>query len=336
MQLHECGRPPTNHNSHTLMLRSFLIYLSQADWARRFIMSLGVSRRMARRFVAGDELSDALHAVRKLNNDGLLSTLDLLGEHTADAAAANASTARIIEAVQQIAESGVRSGVSIKLTQLGLKLDLALAESNLRQILQAANERQVFVRIDMEDSPWVDTTLTLYRKMRAEGLDNVGVVIQSYLYRSEADVLALIAEGARVRVVKGAYMEPAERAFPEKADVDAAYDRLADLLLHAGHSLPAVSGAAGPWPPMLAVASQDPQRIEFAKRHAAELGIPKEQVEFQMLFGIRRDLQQALAAEGYPVRIYVPYGREWYPYFMRRLAERPANLWFFLTNLVRR
>ncbi|UYN90130.1 MAG: proline dehydrogenase family protein [Anaerolineales bacterium] len=318
------------------MLRSFLIYLSQADWARRLIMSLGVSRRMARRFVAGDELSDALHAVRRLNNDGMLATLDLLGEHTADAAAANASTARIIEAVQQIAESGVRSGVSIKLTQLGLKLDLALVESNLRQILQAASERQVFVRIDMEDSPWVDTTLTLYRKMRAEGLHNVGVVIQSYLYRSEADVLALIAEGARIRVVKGAYMEPADRAFPDKADVDAAYDRLADLLLHAGHSVLAAEGVAGPWPPMLAVASQDLARIQFAKQHAAELGIPKTQVEFQMLFGIRRDLQQALAAEGYPVRIYVPYGREWYPYFMRRLAERPANLWFFLTNLVRR
>ncbi|MCW5874204.1 MAG: proline dehydrogenase family protein [Anaerolineales bacterium] len=318
------------------MLRSFLIYLSQAAWAKRLIMSLGAARRMARRFVAGDSLSDALHAVRKLNAEGMFATLDLLGEHTADAADANASTAKIIHAIQQIAESEVRSGVSIKLTQLGLKLDLALVEGNLRQIVQAAKEHQIFVRIDMEDSPWVDTTLGLYRTLRAEGLDNVGVVIQSYLYRSEADVLALIAEDARIRVVKGAYMEPAERAFPEKADVDAAYDRLADLLLHAGHHLPAASGAGGPWPPMLAVASQDPKRIEFAKKHAAELGIPKEQVEFQMLYGIRRDLQVALAREGYPVRIYVPYGREWYPYFMRRLAERPANLWFFLSNLVRR
>lgn len=318
------------------MLRSFLIYLSQAAWAKRLIMSLGVARRMARRFVAGDSLSDALHAVRKLNADGMLATLDLLGEHTADAADANASTAKIIQAVEQIAESEVRSGVSIKLTQLGLKLDLALVESNLRQILQAAQAHQIFVRIDMEDSPWVDTTLNLYRTMRAEGFDNVGVVIQSYLYRSEADVLALIGEGARIRVVKGAYMEPADRAFPEKADVDAAYDRLADLLLHAGHALAPVSGAGGPWPPMLAVASQDAKRIDFAKQHANELGIPKAQVEFQMLFGIRRDLQQALAREGYPVRIYVPYGREWYPYFMRRLAERPANMWFFLTNLVRR
>lgn len=299
-------------------------------------MSLGAARRMARRFVAGDTLADALHAVRKLNDEGMLATLDLLGEHTADAADANASTAKIIQAIEQIAESGVHSGVSIKLTQLGLKLDLTLTENNLRQILQAASQRQIFVRIDMEDSPWVDTTLGLYRKLRTEGLDNVGVVIQSYLYRSEADVLALITEGARIRVVKGAYMEPPERAFPEKADVDAAYDRLADLLLHAGHSLPAMSGVAGPWPPMLAVASQDPKRIECAKKHAVELGIPKAQVEFQMLFGIRRDLQQRLAAEGYPVRIYVPYGRQWYPYFMRRLAERPANLWFFLTNLVRR
>lgn len=318
------------------MLRSFLIYLSQADWARRLIMSLGVSRRMARRFVAGDTLADALHAVRKLNTDGMLVTLDLLGEHTADATDANASTAKIIQAIEQIAESGVRSGVSLKLTQLGLKLDMALVESNLRQILQAAKAHQIFVRIDMEDSPWVDTTLNLYRMMRAEGFDNVGVVIQSYLYRSEVDVLALIGEGARIRVVKGAYMEPADRAFPAKADVDAAYDRLADLLLHAGHAVPAGDGAGGPWPPMLAVASQDAKRIEFAKQHANELGLPKSQVEFQMLFGIRRDLQQTLADEGYPVRIYVPYGRQWYPYFMRRLAERPANLWFLLSNLVRR
>lgn len=318
------------------MLRSFLIYLSQAAWAKRFTMRLGVARRMARRFVAGDELGDALHAVRKLNSEGMLATLDLLGEHTADAAAAQASTARIIETITQIAESGVHSGVSIKLTQLGLKLDVALAEENLSQIVQAASERQVFVRIDMEDTPWVDITLGLYRGLRAAGYTNLGVVIQAYLYRSEADVHALIAEGARVRVVKGAYMEPADRAFPRKADVDAAYDRLADLLLHAGQHLPPAGGPAGPWPPMLAVASQDPQRIAYAKQHAAELGVPKAQVEFQMLYGIRRDLQQSLAAEGYPVRIYVPYGREWYPYFMRRLAERPANLWFFLANLVRR
>ena len=323
------------------MLRSLLIYLSQAVWAKRLIMNLGVARRAARRFVAGESLHQAVQAVRALNDAGMLATLDLLGEHTADAAAARASAAQIIEVVNQIVESGVRSGVSIKLTQIGLKLDQTLAEENLREILRAAQDPGVFVRIDMEDSDWVDITLGLYRKMRAEGLQNVGVVIQSYLYRSEADVLALLAEGARsqsvrIRMVKGAYMEPPERAFPEKADVDAAYDRLADLMLHASLAAPPAGGEAGPWPPIAAIASQDARRIEFARTHAAELGMAKEQVEFQMLYGIRRDLQQQLVADGYPVRIYVPFGREWYPYFMRRLAERPANLWFFLSNLVRR
>jgi proline dehydrogenase len=318
------------------MLRSFLIYLSQAAWAKRLIMRLGVARRMARRFVAGETLAEALQAVRRLNAAGMLATLDLLGEHTADAAAARASTGRIIEVVAGIAEAGLRSGVSIKLTQIGLKLDLALADQNLQDILQAAAERGVFVRIDMEDSPWVDTTLSLYRKMRAAGFENVGVVIQSYLYRSEGDVLALLQEDARMRLVKGAYMEPPDRAFPRKADVDAAYDRLADLMLHASLHVPPRGGAAGPWPPLAAIASQDSNRTDFASKHAEEIGLPKEQVEFQMLYGIRRDLQEQLAAAGYPVRIYVPFGSEWYPYFMRRLAERPANLWFFLSNLVRR
>lgn len=316
------------------MMRSFLIYLSQAAWAKRLTMSLGFARRAARRFVAGETLDEALAAVHTLNAAGMLATLDLLGEHNANAADAIASADKIVAAVQQIAASGVRSGISIKLTQIGLKLDEKLCEQNLRRLLQTAKDAGLFVRIDMEDSNCVDKTLTLYRLMRSEGFDNVGVVIQAYLYRSEADVHALLQQGARIRMVKGAYMEPADRAFPLKADVDTAFDRLTDLMLHASLAAPASTGPA--WPPVAAIASHDAKRVDFARQHAEEIGVPKERVEFQMLYGIRRDLQEQLAAAGYPVRIYVPYGSEWYPYFMRRLAERPANLWFFLSNLVKR
>lgn len=316
------------------MMRSFLIYLSQAAWAKRLMMSLGFARRAARRFVAGETLDEALAAVRKLNAAGMLATLDLLGEHNADAAAATASADKIIQAIRQIAASGVRSGISIKLTQIGLKLDEKLCEQNLRRLLQAAAESNLFVRIDMEDSNCVDKTLALYGQMRSEGLNNVGVVIQAYLYRSEADVHALLGQAARIRMVKGAYMEPPDRAYPTKADVDAAFDRLVDLMLHASLAAPATAGPA--WPPIAAIASHDAKRVDFARKHAAEIGLAKERVEFQMLYGIRRDLQEQLAVDGYPVRIYVPYGSEWYPYFMRRLAERPANLWFFLSNLIKR
>jgi proline dehydrogenase len=316
------------------MMRSFLIYLSQAAWAKRLVTSFGFARRAARRFVAGETLDEALAAVRKLNAAGMLVTLDLLGEHTADAAAANAAADKIIAALQQIAISGVQAGMSIKLTQIGMKLDLKVCEANVRRILQAAADANLFIRVDMEDSNCVDKTLTLYRQMRSEGFDNVGVVIQAYLYRSEADVHALLGQGARIRMVKGAYMEPPDRAYPKKADVDAAFDRLADLMLHASLAAPAAAGPA--WPPVAAIASHDARRVEFARKHAAEIGLPKERVEFQMLYGIRRDLQDEVSAAGYPVRIYVPFGSEWYPYFMRRLAERPANLWFFLSNLFKR
>jgi proline dehydrogenase len=317
------------------MLRNLLIYLSQAGWARRLVMRLGFARRTARRFVAGETVEEALQAVKQLNAEGLLATLDLLGEHTADAAAARESALQIRALLKHIAESQVRAGISIKLTQIGLKLDENICRQNLTEILQDAQRQNLFVRIDMEDSAVVDVTLNLVRQMRAAGFTNVGVVIQSYLYRSEDDVNRLLAEGARIRLVKGAYMEPPERAYPQKADVDAAFDRLADAMLHASLTAAAMDTHAGAWPPMAAIASHDNRRVDFAKVHAAEIGLPKERLEFQMLFGIRRDLQRHLQIAGYPVRIYVPFGREWYPYFMRRLAERPANLWFFLSNLFR-
>lgn len=317
-------------------MRSFLIYLSQAAWARRLVMRLGFARRAARRFVAGESLEEALAAVSELNANGMLATLDLLGEHTDDVAAADGSTRQILDVLTHISESGARTSLSIKLTQIGLKLDEKLCEQNLRLIISSAQGLGLFVRIDMEDSNCVDVTLRLYRQMRAEGFENLGVVIQSYLYRSEADVHVLLQQGARIRLVKGAYMELADRAFPKKADADEAFDRLADLLLHASLGAAAAPQGAKAWPPIAAIASHDARRVEFAKRHAGEIGLLNNAIEFQMLYGIRRDLQRQLVEAGYPVRIYVPFGKEWYPYFMRRLAERPANLWFFLSNLIKR
>ncbi len=317
------------------MLRAFLIYLSQADWARRIVMRFSLARRTALRFVAGETLDEALAAVADLNAAGMLVTLDLLGEHTHNAEVATQATDRICETLDAIAASHANSTLSIKLTQIGLKLDPDLCAANLQRIVETAQRHGNFVRIDMEDSPVTDITLDLLRRMRDQGFNNVGAVIQSYLYRSDEDVAALLKEGIRIRMVKGAYMEPQDVAYPKKEDVDASFDRLTAAMLEAslGWSADAPPGAG--WPPLAAVGSHDEARIDFAKATAADLGLPKSAVEIQMLYGIRRELQSQLVAEGYPVRIYVPFGTEWYPYFMRRLAERPANLWFFLSNLFR-
>ncbi|MCW5876879.1 MAG: proline dehydrogenase family protein [Anaerolineales bacterium] len=317
------------------MIRNFLIYLSQAGWARRLVMALPFARRAARRFVAGDTVEAALYSVGQLNQAGLDATLDLLGEHTADEAAANEARLQIQQLLTRLSQSGLRSGISIKLTQIGLKLDEALCARNLKSILETASTHGLFVRIDMEESACVDATLRLYRGMRAEGFDNVGVVIQAMLYRSDADVMELLAEGARIRLVKGAYMEPPQVAYPHKADVDAAFDRLADLMLHESFA-EIRRGANGDWPPVAAIATHDEARIRYVREHAELIGLPKSQFEFQMLYGIRSELQRQLVAEGYQVRVYVPFGQQWYPYFMRRLAERPANVWFLLSNLFKR
>ena len=318
------------------MLRSFLIYLSKAAWARRLVMALPFSRRMAMRFVAGETIEAAFQAVSELNRNGMLATLDLLGEHTNDSAAANEARLQIQQLLTRLAQSGLRSNVSIKLTQIGLRLDEAMCAQHLKAILDAAGAHGLFVRIDMEESACVDATLRLYRQMYAAGYVNVGVVIQSALYRSDSDVLALLDEEARIRLVKGAYLEPPQVAYADKKAVDKAFDQLADLMLHASHTPQLERGRDGAWPPIAAIGTHDDKRVEFVKRHAEEIGLGKEYYEFQMLYGIRRELQNQLVKEGYAVRIYVPFGREWYPYFMRRLAERPANLWFFLANLVRR
>lgn len=320
------------------MLRSFFIYLSKAAWARNMVMGWNVSRRAASRFVSGETLDDAIRAVRVLNDKGINATLDHLGEHTTNPQEAIRATDDIIEIFETIDKAGVRSNVSIKLSQIGMALDVELCARNLERILLVSKQHRTFLRIDMEDSPWVDTTLELFAQARMEcGCENVGVVIQSYLYRSVGDVEQLVREKARVRLCKGAYKEPPEIAFPKKADVDANFDKLTEMLVEGALAAgcPELS-QDGKLPPIPAIASHDEKRIAFARHYAADKGLPKNAIEFQMLYGIRRELQESLAREGYPVRVYVPFGQEWYPYYTRRLAERPANVWFFISNFFKR
>lgn len=318
------------------MFRSFFIYLSKAAWARKIVTGWSFAWKMASRFVSGDKLEHAILAIKGLNAAGINATLDHLGEHTSTAEASRQATSDIIQALEAIQVSGVRANMSIKLTQIGLKIDQELCADNLREILARAKELNNFVRVDMEDSPVTQVTLDLLFQMRREGFDNVGLVIQSYLYRSEEDICNLIRNGVPVRLCKGAYKEPAEVAFPKKSDVDANYDRLADLLMKGALEQGAQSiSADGRFPPLTSLATHDEKRIAHAKAYAESIKLPKNALEFQMLYGIRRDLQEQAAKEGYPVRVYVPYGTEWYPYYMRRLAERPANVWFFISNFFR-
>ncbi|HEX8990801.1 MAG TPA: proline dehydrogenase family protein [Anaerolineales bacterium] len=319
------------------MLRSFLIYLSKAAWAQNIVTGWSFAWRFASRFVSGTKVDDAIRAIRELNAKGINVTLDHLGEHTSRPEEASEATAAIISTLDEIKVSGVCANVSIKLTQIGLGLDESVCAQNLERILTRAKENGNFVRIDMEDTPYTDKTINLYCQMRQKGYDNTGVVLQSYLYRSEADARKLLADHTPIRLVKGAYQEPADKAFPRKADVDANYDLLAKIIMDSALAAdsPRVHGA-GCFPPIPALGTHDEKRIEFAKNYAEKIGLPKDAYEFQMLYGIRRDLQEQLVRDGYQVRVYVPFGTHWYPYFMRRLAERPANIWFFVSNFFRK
>ena len=318
------------------MLRSFFIYLSKAGWARKIVTGWSVAWRMASRFIAGETLEEAINVIKALNAKGINATLDHLGEHTTNPQEAEKATNDIIQALDAIQASGVRANVSIKLTQIGLALDTELCKANLVRIAKHAQTLNNFVRVDMEDSPVTQITLDLMRAARAEA-HNVGIVIQSYLFRSAEDVAGLMEDGIPVRLCKGAYLEPASVAFPKKADVDANYDRLVDALYQGSlaHGQPRLS-ADGRFPPIPGLATHDEKRIVYARQAAAKLNLAKDALEFQMLNGIRRDLQENLVKQSYPVRVYVPYGTEWYPYFMRRLAERPANVWFFIAIFFRR
>ncbi len=301
------------------MLRAGLLALSRSRRLQHLALHTPFLQKAARRFVAGERLDEALAAVRRLNAAGLAATLDFLGEGVTTPELAEASGAAYAGILEAIRAGGVESHLSLKLTQLGLDVDEGLCHRTLRRILDRA--WGMFVRIDMESSAYIERTLRLFDALRTEGYRNVGVVIQSYLRRSGQDVERLIATGARVRLVKGAYAEPASIAFPRKADVDRNFAHLAEQLL-----------ARGAYP---AIATHDERLIEHAIRFAAAHQITPDRFEFQLLYGVRRDLQATLVRRGYGVRVYVPFGEEWYPYFMRRLAERPANVWFVARSVAR-
>jgi proline dehydrogenase len=309
-------------------LHLILLYLSGAAWARNFVSSLPVAQHVSARFVAGETVDDAIDAARTMNAVGMSATMDYLGESittTADAIAAKDEILRLLDKIQ---EHGIDANVSVKLSQLGLKINQDLVLDNMRQILIRAVHNHNKVRIDMEESAVTQATLDIYRTLRdQDGFGrNVGIVIQSYLYRSKPDVQQLVEDGAWVRLCKGAYAEPQEVAFADKSDTDSNYVQLTKMMLNKNALEKGV---------YLGVATHDEAIIHSTINHIQSIAFPKDNFEFQMLYGIRRDLQESLVKDGYRMRIYIPYGTAWYPYFMRRLAERPANLWFFISNFFR-
>jgi proline dehydrogenase len=304
------------------MLRQALIYLSKQQRIFDFIRGNPLASRFASRFVAGDTLDTAVAAVRLLNAKGITATLDLLGESVSTQSEADAAVAVAITILERIAAEKPQANLSVKLTQLGFDVDPAKFAANIRSILDRAKALGIFVRIDMEGSAHTQRTLDLFEKeLHPVYGDGVGIVIQSYLRRSAADIERLVAAGAKVRLCKGAYLEPPTVAFPTKREIDASYVRLTQRLLQSGQ--------------YHGVATHDAAIVEQVKRFATEQGIGKERFEFQMLFGIRRDLQQSLRGEGYGVRVYVPFGTHWYPYFMRRLAESPSTLFFIPMSVLK-
>lgn len=308
------------------MMRPLFIYLSRQRWPRTVISRSTFMDRAKSRFVAAETIQDTIEAIRQLNLQNILATLDHLGEDVNTEADARQARDDYISALELIRTSSVASNVSLKLTQFGLDVSEGLVREMVASVIEQAAEVGVSVRIDMEGSPHTERTLAVYRDMRKR-YSNVGIVLQAYLYRTEEDIKQLVQEGiATVRLCKGAYQEPASIAFPRKSDVDANMIKLMQIMLG---DKARVRGAH------LAMATHDVKMIQATIKFAAEHGVPKDAFEFQMLYGIRRDLHQQLAAAGYKMRVYVPYGAEWYPYFMRRLAERPANVWFILSNFFR-
>jgi proline dehydrogenase len=279
------------------------------------------SGSFARRFIAGETIDEAIAAARGIEAAGMTETLDLLGESVGTMAEADAATRAYVTMFDRIVAAGIGRNISLKLTQLGLTIDRATCVDNLRRILDAAASRDFFVRVDMENSPYTQVTLDVFETIWQQGYRNAGIVLQAYLRRTAADAARMNAIGARVRLVKGAYREPRSIAFHRKADVDAAFVEVMQLLLEHGH-LPAI-------------ATHDPDMIDATRKYAAARAVPPARYEFQMLYGIRRDLQADLHNRGHGVRVYVPFGREWFPYFMRRLGERPANIGFVIRGLLR-
>lgn len=308
------------------MFRQGLLYLSGSPAAQRLVTGTPLSRRIAERFVAGDTLDDAVSAARALNQQDLSVSLDYLGESVTSREEAEAATEMAIRILERIAAEGLDANVSMKPSQLGLDIDEAFCRENVERVLRRARELgsgegEIFVRLDMESSDYTERTVALVEALWGAGFRNVGTVLQSYLYRTPDDLERLIALGSRIRLVKGAYKEPDTVAYPEKADVDRMFVQEMETLL-----------TRGTYP---AIATHDEAIIDHVRRFAWEQGIAKESFEFQMLYGIRRDLQTRLREEGYNVRVYVPFGDSWYPYLMRRLAERPANVLFIAGSIAR-
>ena len=303
-----------------MITRSALLYLSQQEGLKDFAARFTPFKKLTTRFVAGEDIEEAIAAIRQINQRGCSASFDHLNESVNDDGEAAAETKEYLTVLSRIGETGINSNVSIKLSQFGLQIDPELAYRNARTIVADAASRGNFVRVDMESSEVTQATIDIFKRLRSEfGLNDVGIVLQSYLRRTVDDARELLAIPARIRICKGAYKEGPEVAFPDKKDVDDNYVRVMQLLLSSGiyHG----------------IATHDPKMIEATIDYARRQKIGQEAFEFQMLYGIRRDLQEKLAREGYNVRVYVPYGKHWYPYFMRRLAERPANIWFVMKNL---
>ena len=305
------------------LLRSLFIALSHHRTLRRFCEASSLGVKLSSRFVAGREIADAIRVAEDVNRQGIAVTIDSLGESVTSETEAHQAAEIYHQLLDMIAARKLKANISVKLTQMGLEISPELAESIALSLAQHANSAGSFVRIDMEDSSLTQVTLDIVRRIHARpGLrDSIGVVIQAYLYRSQADVEQLLADGIRIRLCKGAYKEPPEVAFPRKSDVDANFVKLGNRLLES--------------PYYNALATHDEAMIEAAKSYVRANQIGPSRFEFQMLYGIKRDLQRALVREGYNVRVYVPFGTDWYPYFMRRLAERPANVIFLARNFFR-
>jgi len=299
-------------------MRIFFVWLSHRRWMARLALRTPFVNRVALRFVAGTTLEQAVEAVRAVNARGASATLDVLGESVHDRRAADAAAAAYVATIERIAAEGLDANVSLKLTQMGLDLGVDECLAVLQSVVEAGRRHRIFVRVDMEGSPYTDRTLEVVRRLRGEGFD-VGPVVQAYLRRSEADVETLAADRVRTRVCKGAYAEPESLAYHDRTEINRSFVALCERLLE-----------ADVYP---GIATHDPEMLEAVKTYAREHGIATERYEFQLLYGIRRDLQDGLLADGYRLRVYVPYGTEWWPYFMRRFAERPANVMFIVRSL---
>ncbi len=305
-----------------MISRSALIWLSRQEGLKDFATRFGFFKKLTTRFVAGETIDEVIPYIRQINSENCTASFDHLNEAVGSESEAEHEVVEYLNILARISETQLRSNVSIKLTQFGLGIDPELAYRNARRVVEDAHSRGNFVRVDMEDSAVTQVTIDIFKRLRAEfGLNDVGIVLQSYLHRTYADAQELIKLPARIRICKGAYNEPPEVAYPDKKDVDANYVKVMQLLLSSGtyHG----------------IATHDPKMIEATVDFASREGIGKDKFEFQMLYGIRRDLQTQLARDGFNMRVYVPYGKHWYPYFMRRLAERPANIWFVMKNVLK-